>query len=247
MQPPPQPPAEFAPAPVVAQPAASARPVAATVEAAAADDSYLLPPAEGLARLWRLASDDAPPATPCDGAVHAGVACIETQAATWDELAGVDRPLLLDMVTTERFAAAVLLLGVEGRNAWVVAGDALRQVDLATLGPLWSGGYRFFWRPPRAYERPLSRGDSHPAVAEIAALFARLDGQQSPLASSRFNEQLDRRVRLFQRAMGLDADGVVGVQTLLALNSAAGVDTSAAEARQQLAALAPPATDAGVN
>jgi general secretion pathway protein A len=72
-------------------------------------------------------------------------------------------------------------------------------------------------------------------VAEIAGLFARLDGQQQPLTGERFNGSLQQRVRLFQREHGLAADGVVGMQTLLELNRQLGIDVSAAAARERLA------------
>jgi general secretion pathway protein A len=65
-------------------------------------------------------------------------------------------------------------------------------------------------------------------------LFARLDGQQQALAGSRFNAALQQRVRLFQLEQNLEDDGVVGVQTLLALNEQVGIDTTAAKARSQL-------------
>jgi general secretion pathway protein A len=68
----------------------------------------------------------------------------------------------------------------------------------------------------------------------VAELFARLDGQQRALADQKFNNALQQRVRLFQLEHKLDADGVVGVQTLLRLNEQLGIDTTAADARNQL-------------
>jgi general secretion pathway protein A len=80
-------------------------------------------------------------------------------------------------------------------------------------------------------------------VAQVAALFARLDGQPQALAGTRFTPALQTRVRLFQREHALEDDGVVGMQTLLRLNEALGIDLTAATARAQLAAGA----DEGVN
>ena len=90
------------------------------------------------------------------------------------------------------------------------------------------------WHPPQGFERPLSLGDESAAVAQVAGLFARLDGQQRALAEEKFNIALQQRVRLFQLEHKLDADGVVGVQTLLRLNEQLGIDTTAAGARSQL-------------
>ena len=71
-------------------------------------------------------------------------------------------------------------------------------------------------------------------MAEVAKLFARLDGQSRPLAEEQFNSALQARVRLFQRQEGLEDDGLVGVQTLLRLNQRLGIDITAAAARARL-------------
>ncbi len=199
-----------------------------------APTTFLLSPTEAMSRLWSLYSSEPEPADPCGGSPQAGVACVDGEARTWDELARYDRPLLLDMITPERFSAAVLLLGVEGREAWVAAGDGAMQVSLAELGPQWSGRYRFLWHPPRGFDRPIALGESSPVVASVAELFARLDGQEQALADQTFNTALQSRVKLFQREQGLVDDGVVGVQTLLKLNERLGIDVTAAAARSGL-------------
>jgi general secretion pathway protein A len=224
-----------------AAPAAPAGPVVETAETVSPDpaaagvdplERWLLPPDEAAALHWSLYSLEAPSDGSCPEGLQGGVACVEDEAATWDEVAQFDRPLLLQMVTPERFSAALLLLGLEGRTAWVATADGVAEADLGRLGPLWSGRYRFLWRPPAGYQRPLAVGDSGPVVAVVASLFARLDGQARPLTDSTFNAPLQQRVRLFQRQQGLDDDGVVGVRTLLKLNEALAIDVTADAARQ---------------
>ena len=68
----------------------------------------------------------------------------------------------------------------------------------------------------------------------MAQLFARLDQQSQSLAENQFNQALDQRVRLFQRANRLDDDGVVGEQTLLKLNEQLTIDLTPAIARERL-------------
>ena len=82
----------------------------------------------------------------------------------------------------------------------------------------------------------MGRADSGPVVADIAGLFAKLDGQATPLSTGAYSPALAERVRLFQASQQLRADGVVGEQTLLRLNILAGRDLTAAEAAQRLAA-----------
>jgi general secretion pathway protein A len=162
------------------------------------------------------------------------LACVDGQASTWDQLQDFDRPLLLDVITPDRFSAALILLGIDGRQAWVATRQSLERVDLSLLGPQWTGRYRFLWRPPEEFEKPLSLGDRGAAVSQVAELFARLDGQSRALASDQFNAALQQRVRLFQQEQGLEDDGVVGVQTLLKLNERLGIDTTAGAARARL-------------
>lgn len=201
----------------------------------AAPGNWLLSPQTAQARLWSLYSAEPAPADLCAGPLPNGLACIAGSARTWDELAELDRPLLLDMITAERFGAGVLLLGSRGRTGWVLTDSGVSEIELVQLGPAWTGNYRLLWQPPEGFTRPVGLGDNSPAIAQIAALFARLDGQPQALAGTRFTPALQARVRLFQRQQGLEDDGVVGVQTLLRLNEAAGVDISAAAARKILA------------
>jgi general secretion pathway protein A len=196
----------------------------------------MLAPGEAMAVLWRLyglASFDGPD---CPNGLVEGVACAQGESQTWDELSRMDRPVVLSMVTAERFAAQAMLLGMDGTNAWVLADDGIEMVPLSRLAPFWTGAYTLLWRPPAGFSRPLSRGDRSPVVAEVASLFARLDGMDEPLAGALFNDVLEQRVRMFQSRHGLEADGVVGMRTLLKLNEQLGVDTTARDAREQLRA-----------
>lgn len=216
--------------PLIGSPAANAtKGYAGAIQVEPVIGDWLLPPAVVQSQLWSLYSPSPVPAV-CDATVTAGVACSIAQASTWDELVIYNRPLLLDMVTPERFAAAVLLLQIDGRNALLFGQQGMIEVPLATLAPLWQGTFRYLWHPPPGFERPLQRGDEGPAVAAIARQFAVLDNQPLPLTSTEFSAALEQRVRLFQRANSLTDDGVVGERTLLRLNEQSGVDISIAAA-----------------
>ncbi|GAB5450363.1 MAG: ExeA family protein [Halioglobus sp.] len=198
--------------------------------------SVQLETGEGASLLWSLHSDREPPAEGCPTTVSSGLLCVRGEAGTWDELAVLDRPLVLQLVTAQRFSAELLLLGIEGQQGWAWSEAGVQRIRLADFAPLWTGEYHYLWHVPAGFSGPLALGDEGAAVAVVARAFASLDGQPEPLAGTQFNAALQQRVRLFQRRHGLIDDGVVGLQTLLTLNEQLGIDPSAAQARSQLQA-----------
>jgi len=192
------------------------------------------PPGDVFDQLWSIYSAEPALQPPCTEQVHAGLACYEGEAWTWNDIQSLDRPLLLDVITQDRFSAGVMILGITDTTAWALSRNGVVEVQLADLATYWTGRYRFLWRVPKGFQSSLSLGQEGDVVTRVAALFARLDGQIEPLAVERFNFALQQRVRLFQREQELADDGVVGLQTLLRLNAELGVDVSAAEARELL-------------
>ncbi|PLW83068.1 general secretion pathway protein GspA [Kineobactrum sediminis] len=215
-------------APVTLAPASPVPDPVVSAPAATASDWQLAPQA-ALEQLWQLQAEGPAPALEqlCDEAIRFPLSCLRGSAETWQELLALQRPLILDLVTPARFAAAALFLGEDEGRALLWSGNALRRVPFTEVAALWRGGYRLLWRPPAAFSGPIGRAESSPAVADVAALFARFDGQPQPLADNGYTAALADRVRLFQREQQLLADGVVGEQTLLRLNLLAGRDLSA--------------------
>jgi general secretion pathway protein A len=217
---------------------AAALPAAPAAAVLSPTPSWELAPAQGLQALWQLqAAGPAPPLDLlCDDSVRFPLSCHRGTADTWQDVIALNRPVLLDLITADRFAAAAVFLGEAAGNALLWSEAGLQRVPFTRLAPYWRGAYRLLWRPPEGFSGPVGRADSGPVVADIAGLFAKLDGQATPLSTGAYSPALAERVRLFQASQQLRADGVVGEQTLLRLNILAGRDLTAAEAAQRLAA-----------
>lgn len=185
-------------------------------------DAVLHDRRQALSALWSLYTDAAMPAAPCRDGNSGSLRCVSARADTWQELQALRHPLVLDLVSSERQARAALVIALEDDVALLATGDGVESVDLAALAPLWRGDYRYLWQAPPAFEGVLGPGDAGAAVAAVAGLFAKLDGQAQPLTADRYSPQLEQRVRLFQRRHGLNDDGLVGEQTLRQLNRMAG-------------------------
>ncbi len=158
----------------------------------------------------------------CPALARQGWRCESLEAASWEELLEFDRPAVLTLVSPARFVSFAVLVGVEDGHGVLRSDLGQQRVPLSVLGPQWRGSFELIWQPPGDYAGPVSRGDSGPMVAWLAQTFADLDGQSQPLASNKFNAALEARVRLFQRQFKLRDDGVVGLKTLLKLNSVRG-------------------------
>jgi len=174
---------------------------------------------QGFDTLWSLLSSAPAPVKGCDSAPVDGIYCQRAQQGTWDEIQALRRPALLQLVTEDRMAMSVVVLGLMSDRAllWYPGGNI--PVLLSELGRLWTGDYVFLGRLPSGYNRALARGDQSPQVAQVAKWFATLDGQAQALTGEVFSASLQQRVILFQQQHGLEDDGVVGEQTLKALDT----------------------------
>ena len=180
------------------------------------EPNWLFSPVDGEALLWRVASDLNQPASVCPALTGSAIQCTTTQSDVFDDIVELERPVLLDMVSPDRFSATTLLMGFDGVEAVVWSDLGLVRVTAGELASAWSGGYRYLWRAPEGWDGALSIGSTGVPVTTVANMFATLDGRElRPQAV--FSELLAERVRLFQESEGLVADGVVGEKTLLRL------------------------------
>ena len=177
---------------------------------------------EGLAKLWLAATDLPPPSSLCPPPEITRLSCSTGTARVWNELASLNRPVLLETVTKEKFIASVLVFRIEGSEAIVWTDQGLQWILLADIADAWTGTYRFFWQAPTAWEGELSLGGAGAAVREIAQMFATLDGMALEEVTS-FGPALEARIRLFQQGENLPVDGHMTQLTLLRLNDRLGI------------------------
>ena len=214
--------------------AASSAPVVTLPPVSVITPNWLFSPVDGEALLWRVASDLNQPASVCPALTGSAIQCTMTRSDVFDDIGELGRPVLLDMVSPDRFSATTLLMGFDGVEAMVWSDLGLVRVTAGELASAWSGGYRYLWRAPEGWDGALSVGSSGAPVTTVANMFATLDGRElRPQAV--FSELLAERVRLFQESEDLVADGVVGEKTLLRLMDrlGEGLDQNRAIARVQ--------------
>ena len=208
-------------------PAAPAAPAAAgpleEVEAllselpAGLDDAW-----RALAPAWKLSLP--PEGDPCEAAGAQQWQCHRTDILTMPLLRQLDRPGILTLQPPGGAPVQAVLVGLSEHSATLQVGERRRTVRLVPLARLWRGDFATFWRPPSGYAPGLQGASAAPAVAQLARQLSLLDGAPAPdgAAAAVLDAALRARVRAFQRAQGLDADGKPGPLTFMQLDSATG-------------------------
>ena len=182
--------------------------------------------------LWQAASNTPVPSSVCPPPKITGLSCSKQEVNVWNDVMALNRPVLLEIVTKDKFAAAALVLAFGEATALMWTRQGVLEVPLGELADSWTGGVRYLWQAPQGWTGSVGLGDTSPVVNVIAQMFATLDGMAVPTVTS-FGPALEARVRLFQVSEGIAADGVVGEQTILRLNDRLGIGLTSQRALER--------------
>jgi general secretion pathway protein A len=131
-----------------------------------------------------------------------------------------ERPSVLDLFDNYGDLHRATVVQLSDDRATLDFGGERVSVSTTQLESVWLGSYVLLWRPPKISTTRLHEGFVGPDVVWFRKQLDRAEnkstiGEQSPV----FDTQLTQRVITFQRSHGILADGIVGQQTLLKLNS----------------------------
>ena len=177
-----------------------------------------------LAPGWKL------PATngdPCLAASAQQLQCYRTDRMTVPLLRQLGRPGILTLHTGNGPPVHAVLVGLGEQTATLRGAAGQHTVRLVALGRLWRGEFATYWRPPPGYTAGLQGEGTGPVIRQLASQLAQLEGAPALPASAAapvLDAALRARVRAFQRAQGLDADGQPGPLTFMQIDSATNAD-----------------------
>jgi general secretion pathway protein A len=168
-----------------------------------------------LFKLWgadylQLAGDKA-----CERAANQGLACL-LRAGTWDDLRYFNRPAVIELVTLDGMQYHLVVKHLRENMATLAVADKEFEISINEINNLWLGQFLILWQPPMLPMPILKVGMTHQGVTWIRKQL-NLESR-----SAFFNYALRRKVIAFQSEHNLKADGVIGEQTLLALQALRG-------------------------
>jgi general secretion pathway protein A len=208
--PPPQP----APVPVPAAPPVSINALLTANSASTGDAAAF----RRLLSLWGTAMTD--DHNPCEQAAKAGLACLD-QRGSWAQVRALNRPAILTLIDDSGQRYRVVLSALDDKFATLDLGEHNERVPLDELSRDWFGDFTLVWKPKTSHTRPLSIGMKGAEVRWLRRSLNALQGASTdPERGDVYDEQLADAVQTFQREHRLNVDGIAGLQTQVALDTA---------------------------
>jgi general secretion pathway protein A len=170
---------------------------------------------QGLAEIWLQPGAAFAIQAACNGDNTRGYACLRDQGS-WSKINQLGLPVVL--VLQQESTSYLLLMGMSESRLLVGTREQPFTISRGAVEPHWLGTYLVAWPQAAGWPAAVSLGDSGPAVATILEMAARVDvpyyGEQV------FDAGFEQWLKNFQARNGLEADGIVGRNTLLHLMTA---------------------------
>jgi general secretion pathway protein A len=175
-----------------------------------------------LLAMWSVVLPESVKPDFCDFAKQYGLLCMVEQG-NWNILRQFDRPVILQLVAADGRRVPVVLQHLDDSVAEVIIGRELYRLDSRQVENSWYGDYTVLLQVPPGGRLYLRTGDHGPVVSWLRQQLELAQGVSIPAPDPlSFDFALQEQVLAFQRAHGLVADGIVGKNTMIHLNTASG-------------------------
>ncbi len=158
----------------------------------------------------------------CQRAATKKLACL-LRTGNWQELREVNRPAVIELVTNDGGQHHLVVTKLKDDIATVAIVGETYEFSITEINKYWLGQFLLLWQPPLLPIPILKIGLSNNAVIWIRKHLDIIEGISSNSYSPRFDYALRTRIIAFQRQQKLDADGIVGEQTMLVIQALAKV------------------------
>jgi general secretion pathway protein A len=170
---------------------------------------------QGLADIWQQPGAAFAIQAACNGDNSLGYACLRDQG-NWSKINRLGLPAVLILYGDT--PSYLLLHGVDGDRLLVGTKEQLTTVSKESVESRWLGTYLMAWPQAAGWPTLIGRRTTGPAVATILEMATRVDDPYS--GEPVFDAAFELWLKSFQLRNGLEADGIVGRNTLLHLMTA---------------------------
>ena len=140
-------------------------------------------------------------------------------AANWSSIEAIDRPGIVWLEDTAGVLKTYLLDHVTHNDLSLIGVSGPQTMDIEAFLQTWTGVFLYLWQPFPEIDS-LRLGDTNPLALDwLQQSLQRADNSyQQIITGGRYNEAIREQILLFQQGQEIDADGVVGRQTIMKLN-----------------------------
>jgi general secretion pathway protein A len=167
---------------------------------------------QSFAELWQDGGSTNAIASACDGVSGTGYACLRDRG-NWSRIQKLGLPVILILQDEE--SKLLVLRGFSQQGLLVGTGDNVIEVSREAVEAQWLGEYLVAWPQAPDWPGQIGRGESGAAVDIVIEMAGLADPAWS--GAGIFDSGFESWLMSFQRHHGLDADGIVGPNTLIYL------------------------------
>jgi general secretion pathway protein A len=171
---------------------------------------------QSLFKLYGIEIDINSKESACQQAEVLGMRCYSAQGGLSD-LRQLDQPVLLRLSSAEGMEYAASLSALDHQTAKLTVSGSEQHVMLSDLAQAWHGLYVAVWRSPPGSNGMMAVGHRGADVIWLRQALSVVDGIADS-GSNFFDLELEKRIRAFQLAEGIQPDGQVGPLTLIRIN-----------------------------
>jgi general secretion pathway protein A len=188
----------------------------------ASDSSFYRAAWTELLALWSVVLPQSVKPDFCDFTRQYGLLCKQGQG-NWNTLRQIDRPAILSLLDANGRRVPVVLQHLDDSVAELMIGTELYRLSVEQVDRYWYGEYLLLLQVPPDGGLNLRVGDRGADIDWLRRQLEQVLGVDIPAADPQlFDYPLQQHVLDFQRSRGLVADGIVGENTLIQLNTRSG-------------------------
>jgi general secretion pathway protein A len=159
----------------------------------------------------------------CSQAIAQGLRCL-IQRGSLAQLRQLNRPAILMLSDESGAQYQIVLRQLGDTSAQLQIGTQTVTINVADLTRYWFGDFVLLWHPASKDVRDLSAGMHGAQVRQLRAQLNHWSGAAGSIeanaAGDEYDASLVQLVEQFQRASRLQVDGIAGIETQVALDSA---------------------------
>lgn len=154
----------------------------------------------------------------CRQATREGLQCLKG-LSDMKRLIDLNRPSVLKLFDDKGNSFSALLKSVQGQRITLYLADREMTVEAKEIEKKWLGEYTLFWKVPPSWHGEIRPGEAGKHLQWLAQLIAQKTGESRFSLKRTYDEEMVKEIKKFQLEEGLMPDGIVGVHTVIHLQS----------------------------